>query len=90
MAAQLDAKFPDLAHAGFDFLDNDLDAGLTLARIAAEAAPNTDRRIRNRQAADRALKTVQQFSSKWRLTEAERDELGNKITHLKEELAALS
>lgn len=90
MAAQVDAKIPDLAHTGFDFLDNDLDAGFTLVRIAAEAAPNSDRRIRNRQAAQRALETVQHFAGKWTLTEAERHELSNRITRLRKEVDALT
>ena len=74
---------------GFAFLMTDLDLAMTMAQIAAQAAQDQQKRLRNRENARRAYDAVVQLSHKAILNESEREQLNEKLGRLKSELETL-
>ncbi len=79
----------DVSRTGFEFIMTDLNLALTLARIAADAHENADKRARNLGSARRAYETVKSISQRLTLTSSDQDELNKKLAQVRSALEKL-
>jgi hypothetical protein len=81
--------FDRVERSGFDLLMTDVDVALTLTKIAADAADNSEKRQRNQQNARHAYDTVLRLRRKMQLTPREDADLKDKIRELRTALENL-
>lgn len=86
---QAQLRLDQIEKTGATFLITDLDVAITLSRIAADAAENSQKRKRNRANARRAYDTVSRLSRQALLTDDEQQNVKEKLAVLKSMLEQL-
>lgn len=78
-----------LERTGFAFFITDIELGMTLVRIAADSAKDSEKKTRNQQNARRAYDTILRLSTSAALSDEERAEVDKKLRQLKSSLEGI-